>query len=78
MQSQPQKQIYQLIGKNATYAIPGDFTTQDILHITDSEDSFIPIQEHKQNGIWITTSDRPLKEGNYRITKMKIPGLDKL
>lgn len=69
MQSQPQKQIYQLIGENTTYAISGEFNSQDILHITDEEDSFIPIQEQKQNGIWITTTDRPIKAGNYRITK---------
>ena len=68
-QSQPQKQIYQLIGENTTYAISGEFNSQDIVHITDEEDSFIPIQEQKQNGIWITTSDRPIKAGNYRITK---------
>lgn len=69
MQSQPQKQLYQLIGKTATYAIPGEFNAQDILHITDSENKFIPIQQQKQNGIWITTTDRPLYAGNYRITK---------
>lgn len=68
MQSQPQKQIYQLIGESSTFAIPGEFITQDVVHITDVEDSFIPIQEHKQNGIWITTTDRPLKDGNYQIT----------
>ena len=69
MQSQPQKQIYQLIGENTTYAISGEFNSQDIVHITDEEDSFIPIQEQKQNGIWITTTDRPIKAGNYRITR---------
>lgn len=69
MQSQPQKQLYQLIGKNTTYVIPGDFVAQDILHITDSKENFIPIQEHKRNGIWITTNERPLKDGNYKITK---------
>lgn len=69
MQSQPQKQIYQLIGENTTYAISGEFNSQDIVHITDGEDSFIPIQEQKQNGIWITTTDRPINAGNYRITK---------
>lgn len=71
MHSQPQKQIYQLIGENTTYAISGEFNSQDIVYITDEEDSFIPIQEQKQNGIWITTSDRPIKAGNYRITKDK-------
>lgn len=69
MQSQPQKQIYQLIGKSTTFVIPGEFNSQDIIHLTDSEDSFIPVQEHKQNGIWITTTNRPLKAGNYRIAK---------
>lgn len=69
LQSQPRKQLYQRIGESATYAIPGEFATQDILHITDEEDSFIPIQEQKKNAIWISTTDRPLLPGNYRITK---------
>lgn len=69
LQSQPRKQLYQLIGENATYTIPGEFNSQDILHITNEEDSFIPIQEQKQNAIWITTTDRPKLPGSYKITK---------
>lgn len=69
LQSQPRKQLYQLLGKNATYAIPGDFEAQDILHITKNGDGFIPIQEKKKNSIWITTTNRPLLPGSYEITK---------
>lgn len=69
LQSQPRKQLYQLIGQNTTYAIPGEFASQDILHLTNEEDSFIPIQEQKQQSIWITTTDRPERPGNYQITK---------
>lgn len=69
LQSRPQKQLYQLLGQPSTYTITGDFNSQDILHITDNENSFIPIQEQKQNAVWITTTDRPLESGNFRITK---------
>src|SRR5699024_10971620 len=72
MQSQPQKQIYQLISQNTTFAIPGEFNPQDIVYITNIEDSFIPIQEQKQNSIWINTTNLPLKAGNYQITKDEV------
>src|SRR5699024_10524609 len=41
LQSRPQKQLYQLLGQPSTYTITGDFNSQDILHITDNENSFI-------------------------------------
>lgn len=69
LQSQPQKQLYQMLGTTTTYAITGEFDTQDILYITDSENSFIPLQEQRQHSIWVTTSDRPEKPENYRITR---------
>lgn len=67
IQSKPDKGLYQSIGYPTTYSITGVFNEQDLLTLTDDNESFIPIQEHKKNGVWITTSTTPRLSGNYKI-----------
>ena len=61
--------LYYEIGKQNLYSIPISLKQDEILKISDSLNTFIPLQQTKKNQINIITENDPFKAGNYNITK---------
>lgn len=61
--------LYYEIGKQNLYSIPISLKQDEILKISDSLNTFIPLQQTKRNQVNITTENNPSNAGNYSITK---------
>ena len=61
--------LYYEIGKQNLYSIPVSLKQDEILKISDSLNTFIPLQQTKRNQVNITTENNPSNAGNYSITK---------
>lgn len=61
--------LYYEIGKQNLYSIPVSLKQDEILKISDSLNTFIPLQQTKKNQVNITTENNPSNAGNYSITK---------
>ena len=61
--------LYYGIGKQNLYSIPISLKQDEILKISDSLNTFIPLQQTKKNQVNITTENNPSNAGNYSITK---------
>lgn len=61
--------LYYEIGKQNLYSIPISLKQDEIIKISDSLNTFIPLQQTKKNQINIITENDPFKAGNYNITK---------
>ncbi len=67
VQSLPLPKLYFENGRENTFAIPVSLSQDEILQLSDSISSFIPLQQTKANQVLITTSDQPEKSGIYRV-----------
>jgi hypothetical protein len=72
-QSLPLPKLYYEIGKQNQYSIPVSLAQDEILKITDSSFSYIPLQQTKANQVNITTIDNPSEAGTFVIEKDKNP-----
>ena len=61
--------LYYEIGKQNLYSVPISLKQDEILKISDSLNTFIPLQQTKKNQVNITTENNPSNAGNYSITK---------
>ncbi|MDA9907747.1 BatA domain-containing protein [Flavobacteriaceae bacterium] len=61
--------LYYEIGKQNLYSILISLKQDEILKISDSLNTFIPLQQTKKNQVNITTENNPSNAGNYSITK---------
>jgi hypothetical protein len=61
--------LYYEIGKQNLYSISISLKQDEILKISDSLNTFIPLQQTKKNQVNITTENNPSNAGNYSITK---------
>ncbi len=61
--------LYYEIGKQNLYSIPISLKQDEILKISDSLNTSIPLQQTKKNQVNITTENNPSNAGNYSITK---------
>ena len=61
--------LYYEIGNQNLYSIPISLKQDEILKISDSLNTFIPLQQTKKNQINIITKNDPYNAGNYDITK---------
>ena len=61
-------QLYYEIGKQNDYSVPIAIKQDEILKISDSLTTFIPLQQIKSNQVNITTSEAAYKAGNYTIS----------
>ena len=61
--------LYYEIGKQNLYSISVSLKQDEILKISDSLNTFIPLQQTKKNQVNIATENNPSKAGNYSITK---------
>ena len=71
-QSLPLPKLYYEIGKQNQYSIPVSLVQDEILKITDSISSFIPLQQSKANQVNITTIENPSTAGLFAIEKGQI------
>ena len=69
LQSLPLADLYYIIGKQNTLAVPIQLGPDEILSIKDSTESFIPMQQTKANHVMITTTDSPKRAGNYEVVQ---------
>jgi len=65
--------LYYEIGTQNQYSIPVSLSQDEILKITDSSFSYIPLQQTKANQVNITTFESPSDAGTYVIEKDKKP-----
>lgn len=70
-QSLQLSELYYTIEKNNSIDINKQFGKDEILTISNSENSFIPLQQTFQNKIRITTKSKPLKAGFYNIKQQE-------
>ena len=61
--------LYYEIGKQNLYSISVSLKQDEILKISDSLNTFIPLQQSKKNQVNIATENNPSNAGNYSITK---------
>ena len=61
--------LYYEIGKQNLYSISISLKQDEILKISDSLNTFIPLQQTKKNQVNIATENNPSNAGNYSITK---------
>ena len=64
-------QIYYRIGKENKIDIDTNLSKDQIVSISNSDVSFIPLQQTYQNKVSLTTKEQPLKAGFYYILKEK-------
>ena len=64
--------LYYEIGKQNLYSISVSLKQDEILKISDSLNTFIPLQQTKKNQVNIATENNPSNAGNYSITKDNI------
>ena len=64
-------QLFYRIGKENKIDIEENLTKDEILTITNTESSFIPIQQIFQNKVTLTTKEQPLKAGFYGVFRKK-------
>lgn len=64
-------QLHYTINEENKIDIETKLRKDEILSISNSENSFIPLQQNFQNKVSITTKDQPLKAGFYTILKDK-------
>lgn len=72
-QSLPLPKLYYEIGNQNSYSIPVSLGQDEILKITDSINSFIPLQQTKANQVNITTIENPSTAGILTIKKDQEP-----
>ncbi len=72
-QSLPLPKLYYEIGNQNSYSIPVTLGQDEILKITDSINSFIPLQQTKANQVNITTLENPSTAGTLTIKKDQNP-----
>ena len=65
--------LYYEIGTQNQYSIPVSLTQDEILKITDSNFTYIPLQQTKANQVNISTFESPSDAGTYVIEKDKKP-----
>mgnify|MGYP006138885517 FL=1 len=65
--------LYYEIGIQNQYSIPVSLSQDEILKITDSTYSYIPLQQTKANQVNITTFESPPYAGTFNIEKDKKP-----
>ena len=65
--------LYYEIGIQNQYSIPVSLAQDEILKITDSTYSYIPLQQTKANQVNITTFESPPYAGTFNIEKDKKP-----
>ena len=70
-QSLQLSELYYTIENNNSIDINKQFGKDEILTISNSENSFIPLQQTFQNKIRITTKSKPLKAGFYNIKQQE-------
>ena len=61
--------LYYEIGEQNLYSISVSLKQDEILKISDSLNTFIPLQQTKKNQVNIATENNPSNAGNYSITK---------
>ncbi len=61
--------LYYEIGNQNLYSIPISLKQDEILKMSDSLNTYIPLQQTKKNQINIITKNDPFNAGNYDITK---------
>lgn len=61
--------LYYEIGKQNLYSISISLKQDEILKISDSLNTFIPLQQTKKNQVNIATENNPSNAGNYSITR---------
>ena len=66
-------ELYYTIGEDNTIDINKQIGKDEILTISNNENSFIPLQQTFQNKVRITTKDQPLKAGFYQIKQQENP-----
>ena len=64
-----QSQLFYRIGTENKIDIETSLKKEKILKITNSENTFIPLQLKFQNRVQITTGDKPLNSGFYNVLK---------
>ncbi|WP_272151767.1 BatA domain-containing protein [Tenacibaculum aiptasiae] len=64
-------ELYYTIGEDNTIDINKQLGKDEILTISNNENSFIPLQQTFQNKVRITTKDQPLKAGFYQIKQQE-------
>ncbi|TDQ29921.1 BatA domain-containing protein [Tenacibaculum caenipelagi] len=64
-------ELYYTIDKQNTIDVDQHLAKDEILTITSTNSSFIPLQQTFQNKVRITTKEQPLKAGFYKIQQKK-------
>lgn len=66
-QSLPLTKLYYTAGKTNTFAVPVKLIQDEILTLTDSVSSFVPLQHTKATNVEITTTEEPANAGIFQI-----------
>ncbi|HET8808796.1 MAG TPA: BatA domain-containing protein [Flavobacteriaceae bacterium] len=67
-QSLPLPELYYTIGKKSVYSVKAALQKDEIVSIENEKSSFVPLQQHTENRVQITTESLPKKAGIYQIT----------
>ncbi len=67
LQGVPSKNLYYTIGDKNEIIVKTNTKMQNVLHLSNNEFDFIPLQNESTNYIKIQTDDNPIKEGLYQI-----------
>ena len=68
LQSLPLPKLYFEIGKNNSLAVAATLSQDEIVSISDSLSSFIPLQQAGTNSVTITTQNNPTRAGIYTLS----------
>ncbi len=69
LQSLPLSDLYYIIGKQNTLAVPIKLGPDEIVSIRGNMENFIPNQQTRANHVLLTTTDNPEKSGNYEVVQ---------
>lgn len=68
LQNESNKQLYFEIGKENMITIRSTLHKDEVMHITNDEFNFIPLQVTKTDKVILTTTNQPSKAGIYQIS----------
>ncbi|MEN8123757.1 MAG: BatA domain-containing protein [Bacteroidota bacterium] len=68
LQNNTQKQLYYEIGKTNTISVGSSLEKDEVMHLSNGNFNFIPLQITKTDKVILTTTDKPFKAGIYKIS----------
>tara|TARA_A100000171_G_scaffold53136_1_gene77650 strand:- start:22445 stop:24370 length:1926 start_codon:yes stop_codon:yes gene_type:complete len=66
-QSLPLSKLYYTTGETNTFAVPVKLIQDEILTLTDSISSFVPLQQTKATNVIVTTTEEPARAGIFQV-----------